>query len=371
MPGKISVFIPVYRESELLESLIKRILEDPYEDKEIFVVIDEPTRESLRLTESFKGKVDFILNGKRKGKVNALNEAVKKSSGEVLLFLDSDLRIDPNSEKFLEVIVEELEEADLVDIKKEVIRESLKARLVSYDYLGFNIASWILSKTLKKCIGLNGAAFAIKRSAFEALGGFSRVVSEDLDTGIRAFLKGLRFKYLKEIEVQVKAPSSWSEWFKQRRRWGIGIALWLKDNFKVLVRAVREYPTILLPSLLLVFPSLPLLLTSLIIPDELYIKALYIPLLLLSAHFSLLLPPIAFTSTTLFLIRNLFLSVGSLGAYSCVYYLLAQRIKYTFNPLEFTLFYLIYSTLWLTIVIASIIRVCVLKQEDLNIDWKT
>jgi len=371
MPCKISIFIPVYRESSLLEGLVRRLLEDPYKDKEIFVIIDEPTPESLRLARSFEGKVDFILNGKRKGKVNALNEAVKRSSGEVLLFLDSDLHVNLESKSFLEAIATGLEETDLVDVKKEVIRESLKARLVSYDYLGFNIASWLLSRTLKRCLGLNGATFAIRRDAFEDLGGFRRVVSEDLDIGVRAFLKGLKFKYLEDVKVQVKAPSSWGEWFKQRKRWGIGIALWLKENFRVLIRAVSEYPTILLPSLLLVFPSLPLLMMSLIVPDEFYMKALYIPLLLLSTHFSLLLPPIALTSTTIFLARNLFLSIGSLGVYSFIYYLLAQKIKYTFNPLEFALFYLLYSTLWLMIVIVSIIKVCVLKQEDLSIDWKT
>ena len=43
MSKKVSVFIPVYRESPFLESLLDSLVNDPYEYKEIHVVIDEPT----------------------------------------------------------------------------------------------------------------------------------------------------------------------------------------------------------------------------------------------------------------------------------------------------------------------------------------
>jgi len=370
MTPKISVFIPVYRESDLLETLLDDLLSDPYEGKEIFVIVDEPTSKSLKLAESFRGKVNFVLNGERRGKVNVLNEAVEKSDGEILLFLDGDVRVNPKSRNFLKTISEEMEETEIIEIKKEVIRDSLAARLVNYEFLGSNAASWLFSRILKRCLGFNGSAFAIKRESFEALGGFRRVVSEDLDMGTRAFINGFRFKYLKEVGVYTKAPSSWRGWFKQRKRWGIGTALWLKENFRTLLKAVRKYPKVTLPSLLLIFPALPLLLINLFIPDELYIKALYIPLLLLSTKFSLLLPPMALTSTTFSLIRSLSLFVGSLGVYSSIYYMFARKLEYTFNPLEFTLFYLVYSTLWLLIMIVSIIRVYAVKQENLNIDWK-
>lgn len=370
MAPKISIFVPVYRESDLLETLLDDLLSDHYENKEIFVIVDEPTLKSLKLADSFRGEVNFVFNGERRGKANALNEAVEKSDGEILLFLDGDVRINPRSKEFLNTLSEEMREAEIIEVKKEIIRDSLAARCVNYEFLGSNATNWLFSHILKRCLGFNGSAFAIKREAFEALGGFRRVISEDLDMGTRAFMKGFRFKYLKDVGVYTKAPSSWREWFKQRKRWGIGTALWLKENFRTLLKAVRRYPKVILPSLLLIFPSLSLLLINLFIPDELYIKALYIPLLLLSTKFSLLLPPMALTSTTLSLIRNLLLSVGSLGVYSSIYYIFARKLEYSFNPLEFTLFYLVYSTLWLLIVIVSIIRVYTVKQEDLNIDWK-
>jgi cellulose synthase/poly-beta-1,6-N-acetylglucosamine synthase-like glycosyltransferase len=368
MVPKISIFIPVYRESELLEPLLVDLLIDPYESKEIFLVVDEPTPKSLKLVDKFSDRVHFTLNGERKGKVNVLNDVVVKSSGKILLFLDSDVQIDCNSGAFLRRISEEMREAQIIEVKKSVIRDSLLARISSYDYLAFNFANWLFSRTLRKCLGFNGAAFAIGREAFMFLGGFRRVISEDLDMGIRSFKGGIRFKYLEDITVQTRAPSSWREWFKQRKRWAVGAALWLDENFKDLMRIVRKHPRVPL-SLLLIFPSLPLLLIDLLIPDELPMKIIYISLLLLSTWTSLLLPPAAFTSTTMFLLKNLFLTVCNIGVYSSIFYVIARKLGYMFNPLEFVFFYLVYSPLWLLIMITSIARVFI-NPERINIDWK-
>lgn len=369
MVPKISVFIPVYRESKLLKPLLVNLLNDPYEDKEILVVIDEPTDYSLKLAKEFNGRVKFILNGERKGKANVLNGIVRESDGEILLFLDSDVQIDGNPGSFLGRISGELEDAEIVEVKKKVIRDSFLARMVTYDFLSFSFTSWLFSKTLKRCLGFHGAAFAIRRETFKALKGFRRVISEDLDMGIRSFMEGVRFKFLDDLAVYTVVPRSWGEWFKQRRRWGIGAALWLKEYFRDLVVIVRRYPKVLLPSLLLLFPFLPLLLVNLFIPDELYVKAIYVSLLLASTRTSILLPPIAFTSTSLSLLKNLSVSMGNLGIYSYIFYAISRRMDYSFNPVDFALFYFFYSPLWLLIVIISIIKVYT-GSELVDVDWK-
>jgi len=364
-----SIFIPVYRESDLLKPLLERLLDDPYKKKEIFVVIDEPTTKSLRTVREFSDSVYFIWNGERKGKANVLNELVTKSKGEVLLFLDADTLIDENSDGFLHRIAEEIGDADIIEMKKKVIRDSFLARIVSYDYLSFNFTNFFFSRKLGRCLGLNGAAFAIKRKAFEELGGFRRVIVEDLDIATRSFIKGLKYKFVKDISISTKAPSSWSKWFEQRKRWGIGSALWLKDHFHNIMKIVKDHPGVLLPSLLFIFPSLPFFLFTLLMPDELYIKALYVSMLVLSTQASLLLPPMAFTSTSLAFMRNLFVMIGSFGAYSTVFYVIARKIGFIFNPVEFMIFYIVYSPVWLLIIIASLIKVYMgLKNWD--IDWK-
>jgi len=368
---KISIFIPVYRESSLLEPLLESLLNDPYEEKEIFVVIDEPTPKSLELSNKFSSKsnVHFTFNGERKGKANVLNEIVNASKGEIFLFLDADTLIDSGKESFLKIVSGGIEDADIIEVKKDVIRDSFVARVISYDYLSFNLTNLYFSRKIGRCLGINGAAFAIRREVFETLGGFRRVICEDLDIATRSFISGARFKFLDNITVYTKAPSSWRDWFNQRKRWGIGAAFWFKEYFKLLKNMVCKYPGVMVPALLFIFPALPLILMNLLIPEDLSIKMLYVLLILLSTKTNILLPPTALTSTTLSILRNFIVVIGSLTTYSMIFYFIAKRIHFYFNPLEFMIFYFIVAPLWLLIVIVSLIRVYV-KPDSIRIDWK-
>ena len=370
MSSRFSIFIPVYKESEFLEPLLNKLVADLHDNKEVFVVVDEPTEKSLSLAQKYSNNVRFVWNGERKGKANVLNEIVGQSSGEVLFFLDSDVVLDGDVGGMLETIDREMGDAEIVEVKKDVVRDSFLARIVSYDYLGFNFTNWFFAKKLNRCVGLNGAAFAIRRETFEKLGGFRKVIMEDLDIGTRSFIGGIRYRFLDNFRVYTKAPSSLSDWFTQRKRWALGSALWFKEYFRDFVRIAKTHPGVLLLALLFVFPCLPFFLVTLAMPDDFWIKASYFLLLLLSTQTSLLLTPAAFTSTSLAFFRNLFLMTGSVGAYSIVFFLLSRKIGFAFNPLEFVLFYLLYSPVWLLLVITNLSKVF-LKQKTASVDWKT
>lgn len=367
----ISIFIPVYRESDFLEPLLRSLLEDPYREKEIFVVIDEPTERSIKISEVFSSKnnVHFIFNGERKGKANVLNEIVKDSKGTIFLFLDSDILVDGERGSFLEIVSREMRDAEIIEVKKGVVKDSLIAKIVSYDYLSFNLTNWYFSSKMGRCLGVNGAAFAIRRETFEKLGGFRRVICEDLDLATRSFIAGARFKFIDKVSVYTKAPSKWREWFNQRKRWGIGAAFWFKEYFRLLKSIVCKHPGVVIPSLLFIFPALPLFLVSLFIPDDLSLKALYLSLILLSTKASVLLPPTALTSTALPMIRSFLVTIGNLAIYSLIFYVVARKFHFDFNPLEFAIFYLIIAPIWLLIVIISLFKAYI-KPGNVKVDWK-
>ena len=96
-----------------------------------------------------------------------------------------------------------------------------------YEYFTYNVSAWLSSKYLHKCPAVNGAAFAIKRETFEKVGGFHRVIAEDIDLATRAFLQDSSFAYSTDVEVKNVVYSDWGKWFNQRRRWAIGQASWL------------------------------------------------------------------------------------------------------------------------------------------------
>lgn len=369
---RISVFIPVYRESDLLKQLLSSLLNDSYENKEIFVVIDEPTQKSIDLVKEFSPRgVYFKLNGERRGKANALNEIVEKATGDIFLFLDADVLVDNASEgSFLKTIVKEMENVEIVEIKKKVIRDSFLARMASYDYIGFTVASLYFSKKIKRCLAINGAAFAIKRETFKELGGFRRTICEDLDIATRSFANGARFKFLSDLVVYTKAPSTLREWFNQRKRWAIGAALWVKDNFKILKKAIRKYPRAVALSLLSAFPSIPLFLISLSIPNEIFTKALYMLLLLFSTTTSLLIFPTALSSVIIPAMKSLVLLLGSFLGYSVIFYFIARKIKFHFSILEFAVYYFVMAPLWFILVLNGLIKLCINRHGKINVDWK-
>lgn len=365
---KVAAFIPVYRESDLLEPLLKDLTSDPYSPKEIFVVVDEPTERCLDVVKRMGKKVRFILNRHRTGKANALNEAAKCSSGEIFLFLDSDLQLNGGTKSFLKKVVDEMQDAEVLDIRKKAIRDSFAARIAHYDYLCTNAVSWLFCKCLGRTVGFNGAAFAVRRKAFEELGGFHQVLSEDLDIATRAFLKDYRFKFAGGIDVSTKVPSDFGKLYRQRRRWGLGFALWTRGYYKELAICFARSPKLILPAILLSCPSL-LLMALLILPAPFYYELLIGSMLLTTATFGILLPPMLFTLTGVTLVKNATFSLASFGAFSVLYGFLARKLEFIFNVFEFLFFYFVFCPFWLAIVVLSLLKVCV-QPDKVNVEWK-
>jgi cellulose synthase/poly-beta-1,6-N-acetylglucosamine synthase-like glycosyltransferase len=361
---KISIFIPVYRESDLLDDILKSLLEDTYNNKEIITVVDEPTENSLGLVKRYKSHVKFILNRKRKGKVKALNEAVKHSNGEILLFLDADVKIPEGDKNFLGKIVKSMKNCDILEIKKRIIKNSLLSRLVSYDYIAFNFIEWAFCKKLKKCIGVNGAAFAIKREVFYEVGMFKKIVDEDLEIGAQAFFKNKKFKYAENIEVLNKAPNSWKHWFKQRKRWGVGFAVYLNKHYRDFAEYFLKCPQILAPLLPFLLPNLFLIFSTVFMPAG--FTHISIPLSatssganrLLSLHFA-----------TIILSWNVSVYLGFFVIFFIVFFAAARKLKYEFSLPELFVYVFFYYPISMLVYTLCFVRVFVFSDYRVE-DWK-
>jgi cellulose synthase/poly-beta-1,6-N-acetylglucosamine synthase-like glycosyltransferase len=365
--GRISVFIPVYKNSDLLEGLLEELVSDPYWNREIFVVVDEPAEEVFEIVEHFHEKVHFILNNTRKGKVEALNEAVKLSSGGILVFIDADVRLG-KCENFLETIALEMKETDILDIKKKILKDSFLSKMVNYEFVGSNFSSYLYSKLVKKCFAVGGTAFAIRREVFEEVGGFAKVISEDLDLAVKAFLRNRRFKFADKIEVYTKAPSTWRSWLAQRKRWGIGTGLWIKTHGGKVVKYIARYPYIAFPCALMLFPTVALMLFNYIcciFPDVQLFNL--IPRVLasqLNISGAPLLSP-QMTSILFTALANFFLGFI---AFSMIFYAASKKLRFRFNLAEFVVYYFFYQPISFLVLFAGIISGLLFK--DHRLDWK-
>lgn len=366
----ISIFVPVYKESKQLEGMLDNLCSQNV-SKEIFVTVDAPTEDFAREIKRLEREnVKFIINPDRGGKSNALNNTFPLSTGKVLLFLDSDVGI-PNDPDYLRKIVMEMQRNDVLDIKKRVVKDkSFLSRMAYYEYLTFNISSWLASRYMHKCPAVNGAAFAIKRETFEKVGGFRKVVAEDIDIATRAFLADSSFAYSHDVEVQNVVHGNWKSWFTQRRRWAIGQALWLKDWYKQLVRRFIKKPQVFLPGLFFLYPSVTVFFLSAVVPSLWMYNSLLVFSLFLSVKFNIALPIFLVSLATADILKVLLISFSGFAITAVVFYGFGRKLGFREIKLhELFVYYFFYSSVWMAIIIAGHIQVLFGKKA--GPDWKT
>jgi len=356
----ISVIIPVYRNSKRLKSILKVLTKEKVK-KEIIVVVDEPDEEVKRM--KFRG-VKFVLNGKRIGKPRALNLGVELSKGDVLLFLDADTEV---KEGILKKVEEEMKDCDILELRKEIIKDSKIAKVIYYDYIAANVTNWFMSKTIKRCVGVNGAAFAMKRELFEEVGGFREVPTEDMDIAIRTFERG-KFKYLVEPVVKTEAPSTVRALIKQRKRWSIGGIIYIRDHYEELLKGIAKHPIVALFVIFTYLPALAWLLLSLITPEGFFMTLAAIILAVISNYFPPLLSLFLLISPPVVLLKNILLGLFIFMGYLPIFYFFSRKLGYEFHIHEFLAYYFIYSPFWLLLLLVVMFNVFIYPRK-LKVDW--
>lgn len=360
----------MYKESNELDSTLAILLSQDVE-KEIFVTVDEATPSFIEQSKKYQGKVRFIFNKERMGKANALNETVKYSSGKALLFLDSDIIVadDPD---FLKKIIMDLQRSDVLDIKKRVIKgKSFLSKMAYYEYFTFNVSSWIADHFMHKCPAVNGAAFAIKRETFEKIGGFHKVVAEDIDIATRAFLANSSYSYNSDIEVKNVVHSDWKKWFNQRRRWAIGQALWLKTWCFELAKKFAKKPQVFLPGLFFLYPSVTVFLLSAVVPSLWMYNSMLVFSVFLSVRFNIMLPVFLVSLAMADVLKIVAVSLASFGITAAVFYGFSRKLGFREIKLhELFAYYFFYSSIWMLIIIVGHIQVFLLGKKA-GPDWKT
>ncbi len=216
---------------------------------EVIIVTDGegPHLKRLRELEGDNIKVVY-LGSKRQGKVKAVNEGAKIARGD-LVFMDADTEFAHLN--FLELIREGFEKYDVFTGKIICRAENWIQKMAYMDLLAIGA---VIKRSMELGIvpGLHGAFICVRKDVYEELGGFRPVITEDIDFGIRAWEKKFRLGYIEELVLYTRAPQSFREWWKQRRRWASGGAQMVKRNWRLVVKNLK----LVVPSLIKIYPSI-------------------------------------------------------------------------------------------------------------------
>jgi dolichol-phosphate mannosyltransferase len=98
----LTIIIPCYNEEKTIKKIIQKVLKQEYIKKQIIVVDDKSSDDSIKKILLFKNKINkIIFHNKNKGKGACIRSAQMYVKGDIVIIQDADLEYDPQDYKKL------------------------------------------------------------------------------------------------------------------------------------------------------------------------------------------------------------------------------------------------------------------------------
>jgi len=221
---KYSLIVPVYNRPDEVRELLESLAAQDFRDYEILIVEDGSSVPCADVVADFNDALEIKYFTKPNGGPGqARNFGAERAKGEWLIILDSDVLVPPG---YFEAIEKELKDEDCdafggPDRAHGSFTPVQKA--ISYSMTSFFTTGGIRGGK-KKLDKFYPRSFnmGIRRSAYAALGGFSKMrFGEDIDLSIRIFDAGYRCRLFPDAWVYHKRRTDFKKFFKQVHNSGI------------------------------------------------------------------------------------------------------------------------------------------------------
>ena len=98
----LTIIIPCYNEERTIDKIIQKVLKQGYIKKQIIVVDDKSSDNSIKKILLFKNRISkIIFHNKNRGKGACIRSAQKYVKGDIVIIQDADLEYDPKDYKKL------------------------------------------------------------------------------------------------------------------------------------------------------------------------------------------------------------------------------------------------------------------------------
>ncbi len=225
---KVSVIVPAYNEAEDIEECLGSILTQDYAGEVEVIVIDDGSTDATAAAASGY-PVRLISQPTNMGKAIALNAGVKESTGEILIFSDSDSRIEKNSVRLLVEYLQRNRDVGAVAgcLRVNGRRKNLLTYFQTMEYtIGQEVDKFLQGKSGRVLV-CPGPLFAVRRDLALQFPFNENSVIEDADFTTRLLKAGLEVGLESEAIVYTDVPRSIGAWSRQRKRWWAGfLELW-------------------------------------------------------------------------------------------------------------------------------------------------
>ena len=223
-----SILVPLYREGMLVTQLVDSFtaLDYPAPKREVLFLIEEDdleTRNALAQKPLPYGFHVLILpNGLPRTKPRALNVGLASATGSLIVVYDAEDRPHPQQLREAARLFAHygpqtacLQASLVIDN----LHESPLAHLFALEYAGLFDVILPRQATKQWPVPLGGSSNHFRRDCLSAaLGWDAWNVTEDADLGLRLARLGYQIAHLPSLTFE-DAPTTFKDWFMQRRRW--------------------------------------------------------------------------------------------------------------------------------------------------------
>lgn len=220
--GKVRAVVPVYKDADIMHQSVETLLQSNYSNLEIAVVYEPDDKESQKRSKELEEEhepVKALENGNPGSKAKAVNYAIENSDAEHYAVFDSDEEVDSD---FLPAAISYIEE-DGYDIFQG--RRIPKPDGVLEAFCYCERALFHTTYSLTRYTGFKSprcSSTVMKKPAWEEVGGYSDMLTEDLDFPHKCYRAGLKVKQAYNYTNRMEAPHSLKDFWGQRKRWNIG-----------------------------------------------------------------------------------------------------------------------------------------------------
>jgi len=242
-----SIIVAAHNEEGNISNLLTALVNQSYptELMEIIIANDSSTDRTRDIVLSFQKRwpviklIDVVgRDTVQSPKKNALQQAIDKSCGEIILTTDADCIV---GQYWVESMISNYEEdIDMVvGFSQTSIINWKKSSLVQkFEFFDFVVMYGVVAGAIAQgkyfsCIGQN---LSYRKSTFYKVGGFERIkkyLSGDDINLLQLFRKEdakVAFSFNRYSFARTRAASSWIQLFNQRSRWASNMKLQLKLN---------------------------------------------------------------------------------------------------------------------------------------------
>ena len=232
-PPKVSILIPAYCEEAVIGQALASVRAVDYPDLEIIVINDGSTDGTLEKVRPHLAdpRVRLIDKPRNEGKSLALNDGIRAASGELLLIMDADAIPERD---VLWPLAPHFENPRVGAVAGNARVRNKIGFLTKLQAIEFTSVISLLRRAQRiwgAIMCVPGVVGIFRKSALVEAGMFSPgMATEDIDATWKIQMLGYDVRYEPRAIVWMIVPESVGTWWRQRRRWALGLGQVLRRH---------------------------------------------------------------------------------------------------------------------------------------------